>query len=72
MFLDGLKAHGLVDQGATILKEEPFIYEAGSFHNRFTATPEIVEVLQTGHIMNLSNYVAKWKEVLKPYNEVIQ
>lgn len=73
-FLDALKSNKLVDQGAYILKSEPYIYEAGSFHQGLITqmgAQGIIEVLQTGHFQSLNTYIPKWKQVLKPYSEAL-
>jgi len=74
-YLDGLKKSKLVDESAYILKAEPYIYEAGSFHQGLIAqmgAQGIVEVLQTGHFQSLSTNIPKWKQTLRPYNEMLQ
>jgi hypothetical protein len=69
-FIQGLIKQKLLDPSASLLKSESYIYESGSFHQGVIAQAGgqgIVEVLQTGHFLNLGNYVSKWKQVLKPY-----
>ncbi len=73
-YLDKLKESKLVDPSAYILTTEPYIYEAGTFHQGLISqmgAQNIIEMLQTGHFRSLSNYVPKWKTVLKPYNAVL-
>jgi len=72
--LDALKTQKLVDPTAYILKTEPYIYQAGSFHQGLISqmgAQGIVEILQTGHFQSLATYIPKWKKVLKPYNEAL-
>lgn len=69
-YIDLLKAQGLVDSSAYLLKEEPVIYEAGGFQQGLIAqmgAGHFIEVLQTGHFQSLSNYISRWKQTLKPY-----
>lgn len=73
-FLNALKTNNLIDPGAYILKSEPYIYEAGTFHQGLISqmgAEDIIEFLQTGHFQGLSNYISKWKQVLKPYSEAL-
>lgn len=75
VFLDALKKSKLVDPSAYILKSEPYIYEAGSFHQGLISqmgAQGIIEVLQTGHFQSLSTYVPKWKQVLRPFNQALR
>lgn len=74
MFLDALKKNQLVDPGAYILRSEPYIYETGSLHQGLISTmgaQGIIEILQTGHIQNLSSYISKWEGALKPFNDAV-
>jgi hypothetical protein len=75
VYLDGLKKSKLVDPSAYILKSEPYIYEAGSFHQGLISqmgAQGIIEVLQTGHFQSLATYIPKWKQALKPYNQAVR
>ncbi len=75
MILDALKSQKLVDPSAYILKAEPYVYESGSFYQSSIAqmgAQGIIEMLQTGHIQNLSNYISKWQKALKPYQVALQ
>ena len=75
VFLDALKKSKLVDPSAYILKTEPYIYEAGAFHQGLISqmgAQGIIEVLQTGHFQSLSTYVPKWKQVLRPFEQAIR
>lgn len=74
IYLDALKAQNLVDSSAYILDTDTYIYHSGVFHYgsiRNEHAKELVELLQTGHIQNLSNYISKWEKVLKPYQEAL-
>jgi hypothetical protein len=73
VFLDALKKGKWLDASAYILKSEPYIYETGAFHQGLIAqigAQGIIELLQTGHFQTLSTYVPKWKQALKPINQV--
>lgn len=73
-YLEAIKSKNLLDPAAYILMSEPYIYETGAFHQGIVSqmgAQDIVEVLQTGHFQNLSNYIPKWKQYLKPYNEAL-
>lgn len=69
VYLTMMKEKNLVDQSAYILKEERYIYETGAL--RPPQRTEMVEILQTGHFQSLSNYIPKWKTVLKPYQQAL-
>lgn len=72
--LDALKAKNLVAPEAYLLKSDPYIYEAGTFSQRHinqASAQNLFEVLQTGHFEKLTQYIPKWKQVLKPYKETI-
>lgn len=73
-FLDAMKTSKLVDSSAYILKAEPYIYEAGAFHQGLISqmgAEGMIDVLQTGHFQSLSSYMPKWKQVLKPYKQAV-
>lgn len=75
LFLDLLKSQQLISPQAYILKEDTYIYESGYLHSYLIqqlGAQDVIEVLQTGHIANLGNYIPKWSAVLKPYHEVIR
>lgn len=65
-FIEELKEKKLIDESAYLLKEEPYIYESGSFHRGSIDSKGIIELLQTGHIQNLKNSIARWSKVLIP------
>ena len=65
-----LKGKNLVAPDAYLLRSEPYIYETGSLNQNLIAQiggEEIIEVLQTGSFDDLSQYISKWEQVLKPY-----
>jgi len=64
--LSSLKEKEFIDKGAYILQSEPFIYESAYGHQSriSSADREVLEVLQTGHINQLSTYIEKWKTTL--------
>ncbi|HSX25693.1 MAG TPA: FAD/NAD(P)-binding protein [Chlamydiales bacterium] len=66
-FLDDLKKRELLDPSAYILTSESYIYEQG--HGSQQKHSAIFETINTGHFQSLSNYIAKWKQVLKPFKE---
>lgn len=72
-FLEALKSRDLLDRSAFILKEDSYIFESVHLNSqaRNAAVQPYIEILDTGHIQNLSNYVSKWKQVLKIYSETI-
>lgn len=73
-YVDALKNQSLLDVGAYLLKAEPYIYEAGAFQQGLISemgAQELIEVLQTAHFLNLSGYISKWKQVLKPYHDAL-
>lgn len=69
-FLEKLKEDKWVDPGAYILKTEPYLYESGFFHQGQVGqmgAQNIIEILQTGHLQSLANYIPRWKKILMPY-----
>jgi hypothetical protein len=62
--LDLLKENHWIDEGAYLLRAEPFVYETGTF-NQALRVQGIVELLKTGHLKNLAKYIPKWKLCLK-------
>ncbi|EKE08605.1 MAG: hypothetical protein ACD_17C00082G0001 [uncultured bacterium] len=71
-FLDSLKSHGLVDESAHLLDVDAYVYESATFNQKLLhswTTDATIEILQTGHIQNLSRYIPRWKEILKPWSK---
>ena len=68
LFLSELKKQKLVDESAYILKAEPFIYEQWPSSRTDQA---YFETLQTHDFRSMIHYFTKWKQVLKPYVEII-
>jgi hypothetical protein len=75
LHLDALKQHNLIDASAYLLKSETYIYQVGTLNqtliNQLKAQ-SLIEVTQTGHFQNLTSHISKWKQVLRPYNEIIK
>jgi hypothetical protein len=70
LILADLKKNEWVDPSAYLLQAEPYIYETGHFHQgliKQIGAGEVIEVLQTGHIQNLKNYISKWKGAIQPF-----
>jgi hypothetical protein len=70
-FLSELKKSNLVDNSAYILKGEPYIYEQWPSNNLRGLNSIYFETLQTYDFRSMTHYFKKWKEVLKPYAEII-
>jgi len=75
-FFAELKKLGLIAENAQLLLVENYIYRQVSLnqaaiHKLGAPAQTIFEILSTGHISNLSNYIEKWKKILKPWNESI-
>jgi len=72
-FLTELKKKNLVDSSAYILTAEPYIYEQWPSNppNLFPGQQQFFENLTTHSFQSMSSYIEKWKQVLKPYKEVI-
>jgi hypothetical protein len=72
-FLELLKTHHFLSPSAQLLSSDSFIYEQYYANQDWIQeTPNasaLFEILQSSHIINLSRYLSKWKEVLKPYEE---
>ncbi len=76
-FIDELKKQKLIDADAKLLQMENYIYKQvalnqNALHRLGPQAQAIFEIINTGHITNLSNYIDKWKKVMKPWNETLQ
>lgn len=74
-FMAELKKQGLIDSKAELLKVENYTYKQchfnqGLLHQLGPEAQSIFEVLNTGHITNLSTYIEKWKTGMKPWNQM--
>ena len=74
-FISYLQSQQFLSPTARLISVESHTYEQ-SYCNQelIEQTPNasaLFDVLQTGHITNLSQYLSKWKVVLKPYNEAL-
>jgi hypothetical protein len=75
IYLDSLKQHNLIDPSAYLLKSEPYIYQTGTLNQSLIQqlkAQSLIEVIQTGHFQNLTSHIARWKQALKPYNEIVK
>lgn len=66
--LEMLKKEHWLDESAYILRAEPYIYESGTFYQGLiqqTGAQGMVELLQTGHLRNLTKYIPKWEKAFK-------
>lgn len=75
-FFAELKKQKLIAENAQLLQVENYIYRQvplnqSALHKLGTPGQAMFEILNTGHISNLSNYVEKWKKAMKPWNESI-
>ena len=73
--INALKDKNLVDRGAYILRQEPFIYEQAANINSVirlmeTKSQTLFDVIPTGNFQRMTSYISKWKEALKPYHQV--
>jgi hypothetical protein len=73
-FFAELKKQGLIAENAQLLQVENYIYRQvpfnqGTLHKLGAPAQAMFEILNTGHISNLGNYVEKWKKAMKPWNE---
>jgi len=69
--LSELKKNDLVEESAYILKAEPYVYEQWPSGSGRGQNQTYFETLQTRDFRSMTHYFSKWKEVLKPYREVI-
>lgn len=72
--LDALKENHLISAEAYLLKSDPYVYEVGGLSQQQIQqahAQDLFEVLQTDHFEKLLQYIPKWKQVLKPYRELI-
>jgi hypothetical protein len=74
-YLELLKEKEMVHPSAKLLAIDSYVYQQTHYSrsqvNQVPNAASVVETLSTGHIQNLSQYVAKWKMVLKPYYEAM-
>lgn|GEM_PF-1053999 len=75
-FLEALKKQKLIDENAKLLQTENYIYKQVAFnqtalHKLGPKAKEMVEVINTSHIGNLVLSIDKWKNVMKPWKEVM-
>ncbi|OGN63799.1 MAG: hypothetical protein A3E80_06775 [Chlamydiae bacterium RIFCSPHIGHO2_12_FULL_49_9] len=70
VFLGNLKEKMLLDKSAYLLKSESYVYESCSLNRSLIKDSKaegIFEILQTSNLQSLTNYIERWKAVLKPY-----
>lgn len=72
-FFSYLKTNKLVKEDAELVCAENCIYEQSHLDTSLVAPykSSMIEVLNTGHFLSMSNYITKWKQVLKPFEEAI-
>ncbi|HUD01594.1 MAG TPA: FAD/NAD(P)-binding protein [Rhabdochlamydiaceae bacterium] len=75
-FLEALKLQQLLDPNAKLLQMENYIYKQVAFnqsalHKLGPQAVALFEIINTGHITNLSQHIEKWKTVLKPWTEMM-
>jgi hypothetical protein len=75
-FLEELRKQKLIDENAKLLQMENYIYKQVAFnqtalHKLGPKAQVMFEIINTGHITNLSNSIDKWKTGMKPWNEVM-
>jgi hypothetical protein len=73
-FLEDLKKRNLIDPAAYILTSETYIYEQWPSNSCRTSGEyqPYFETLQTFDFRSMTNQFTRWREVLKPFNEVIR
>ncbi len=74
--LQGLKNRNLLSPSASILQSEIHLFEQGhgcntAINRLDPASKKRVEILSTGSFAGMSAYFAKWREVLIPYQELM-
>lgn len=71
-FLTGLKNLDLVDKSAEIIRMDHYVYEQIHCSNpQNLHACSLIEFLTTGHISQISSYIPKWKQAMKPWKEVM-
>lgn len=75
-FLSELKKLQLLSSNALLIDSESYIFEQAhlnkSYRNRLqTKSSDLVEILDTKYLRSMSSYLHKWKQVMKPWNEII-
>lgn len=70
--LEDLKKRDLIDPSAYLLKMESYIYELDSIIPNNIPVPfkPFFELIHASSFSNMSNYISRWKEVLRPYREI--
>lgn len=75
-FLEALKEKKYLSSHARIINTEHYIYEQchsnnGNIQEMGQIAGSIFEVMDTWNFSRLTNYIDKWKRVLKPYEEAL-
>jgi hypothetical protein len=70
-FFEQIKKRDLIDPDATLIQAEACIYEQAHLDTSLVKQYQssLIEVLNTGHFLAMSGYIAKWKTVFKPLIE---
>ena len=69
-YLEILKKNQLIDAAARIVQTENYIYEQDHFQvpQNIENANAVFELIKTHHLQDMTNYISKWKQVLKPYH----
>ncbi|HSX03546.1 MAG TPA: hypothetical protein VLG76_02330 [Rhabdochlamydiaceae bacterium] len=71
-FLNDLKKQNLIDPGAKIIEVGHYIYEQSACHGQLgIKNNQLFEFISTGHIGQINSFLPKWKQVMRPWKEVM-
>ena len=72
-FLAALKNLDLIDKSAEIIRMDHYVYEQihCSSPQHLQQAGSLIEFLTTGHISQISSYIPRWKQAMKPWHEVM-
>ncbi|HSW87366.1 MAG TPA: hypothetical protein VLG49_07720 [Rhabdochlamydiaceae bacterium] len=75
-YLEALKEKKYLDPTARILRMETYIYEQchinpTSIEELGTTAQSIFDIMDTWNLGRMCDYIGKWKEVLRPFNEIV-
>lgn len=75
-FFEELQKQHLIADNAKVLQIENYIYKQVTLNQTLLQKlgprgQNVFEILNTGHITNLSNYIEKWKTAMKPWKEMM-
>ncbi len=76
IYFEELKKQGLLDSQAKLLQVDNYIYKQtplsqGTIHKMGEPARAMIEVINSGNISYLVNHIDKWKQAMKPFNQIV-